>query len=156
CMLELLRVSRRPRRSYASARVRGFSKCPCANIDLPTLREVFDALDMPHAEAMHASMHAGDLVDWTAGDWTIHIAEEQRSLFPALRAVGAPPELVDELEADHDFYGPILEDGGALPRGDAPHSLDAHGALEDILISEYAPKLIASGGAAVAKVGAAS
>ncbi len=108
---------------------------------------------MPHAEAMHTAMHAGDLLDWTARDWTIHMEEEEHALFPALRAVGADEASIAELEADHAFYRPLLKGQTGpsveLPRGGLPHSIDAHGALEDDLILAFASKLLARAGATV-------
>lgn len=147
-MLEMLRAGRRPRRSYVSTSRARVSKCPCTKgSDRSTLRSVFEALEMPHAALMHGS----DAVDWTAEDWKLHIEEEDRSLFPALRKAGADPSLVSELETDHAVYGPILDAGANLPRGDAPHSIDVHGALEDVLIFSFAPQLLAraDGGASV-------
>ena len=142
-MLELLRVQRRPRRDYASTgRAPLFSPCPCA-ADAALVAEVFAALDMPHAAAMHA---AGPDRGWSANDWRAHIAEEEDKLFPALLAAGAEQSDVDELLADHRFYlatlegqiGPVVE----LPRGDLPHSIDGHGALEDALIVTFGKRIL--------------
>lgn len=101
---------------------------------------------MPHAAAMHTSDR--DLVEWTASDWTIHMDEEEApgKLFDVLRAVGADPAEVDELERDHAYYRPLLKNQSGpaveLPRGDMEHSIDAHGALEDALIVEFAPRIL--------------
>lgn len=88
----------------------------------------------------------------TPEQWTRHLAEEAPYL-AALRAVGAPASEVDRLEAEHAYYEVLLSGGVALPTGDDPFSVDAHGALEDDLAEEFRAALLDRAGVSLTTSG---
>lgn len=132
--------------------------CGCASGDV--VAAVMAEIGMGHAAAMHADPDR----DWTAEDWRAHISEEHDVLFPLLLEAGrgdpTVAEIVADLERDHAVYLARLSAGLDLPRGGEPHSVDAHGAIEDGLVREYASELhrmsARVGGLAVSPIGKSS
>lgn len=101
-----------------------------------------------------ASMHEGrnDATDDPAL-WRPHIKEEEDILFPRIVMIDATTSpVIDELLADHKVYLSLLDQGKPLPRGNVPHSIDRHAAIEDALIERYATQLRALAPASLAKV----
>lgn len=112
--------------------------------------EIMKILGMTTAAAMHEGRN--DATD-DPSLWRPHIKEEEDILFPRILMIDedAAP-VVEELLADHKVYLPLLDAGKPLPRGNVPHSIDRHAALEDALIERYALQLRMLAPASLAKV----
>ena len=101
--------------------------------------ETMKILGMTTAAGMHEGRN--DATD-DPSLWRPHIKEEEDILFPKILVINDEEEAtIDELLADHKVYLVLLDMGKPLPRGNVPHSIDRHAALEDALIERYGLQL---------------
>ena len=89
--------------------------------------EVLTALGAKHAALMHARGAAANPNGWSATDWLLHMAEEEKLLFKYF-----PTQTANSLIADHEVFRDQLKRYGAID----PALIKLHSQVEEDTIND--------------------